>query len=244
MAKILIAGGEGFIGSNLQKVFNNLGVDLFDVVDLKSGTDICDVDASQYEVIVLLAANLGHDMPMFQDNQRIYKWAMRQAAHIIYTSSAAVYGDSETPHVEDEPTPAPTLYGASKLLGEKLIKASHLNWTIIRLANVYGDGDGNGAIDIFKRGGNKIYGDGSDIRDYVPVKVVCNAIKAIALNPDNYNRQVYNISLNNPMTTKQAFDIFCDISKNAEYVPSRGFDVKCSMLDNSKALAAGLIDEN
>ena len=238
---ILIAGGEGFIGKNLQSLLNSHDIP-FDVIDLKTGTDICDVDASKYDVIVLLAANLGHDMKMFQDNQRICKWAMRQTAHIIYTSSAAVYGDSETPHIESERPTAPTLYGRSKLLGEQLIRTGSKHYTILRLANVYGKGDGNGAIDIFKRGGNKIYGDGSDIRDYVPVRVVCNAIKAIALNPDEYNGDTFNISLNQPMTTTQAFNQFG--TTQPEYLPARGFDVKCSKLDNSKALVLGLIDEN
>jgi nucleoside-diphosphate-sugar epimerase len=242
MAKILIAGGEGFIGSHVARAFDNLDADLYDIADLKSGTDICTVDGSKYDVIVLLAANLGHDMDMFQDNLRIYKWAMRQSAHIIYSSSAAVYGDSETPHIETEPTPAPTLYGRSKLIGEQLISQGCKHRTILRFANVYGNGEGNGAIDIFKRGGNKIYGDGNDVRDYVSVKVVANAVKTIALNPTEYDHQIFNISSNEPMTTNQAFYQYGD--KEPEYLPARGFDVKYSLLDNTKAKQAGLIDEN
>lgn len=239
---ILIAGGEGFIGSNLQRLLNSHDIP-YEVADLKSGIDVCDIkDTSAYDVIVLLAANLGHDIKMFQDNQRICKWAMRQSAHIIYTSSAAVYGDSETPHIETEPTPAPTLYGRSKLLGEQLIRTGSKRFTILRLSNVYGNGDGNGAIDIFKRGGNKIYGDGSDIRDYVPVRVVCNAIKTIALNPDDYNGETYNISSNEPMSTIQAFNQYGD--KLPQHLPARGFDVKCSILNNAKATVVGLIDES
>ena len=242
MAKILIAGGEGFIGTNLRRAFDNLDADLYDVADLKSGTDVCDVDGSQYDVIVLLAANLGHDMTMFQDNLRICKWAMRQTAHIIYSSSAAVYGDSTDAHVETEQTTAPTLYGRSKLIGEQLISQGCKHRTILRFANVYGNGDGNGAIDIFKRGGNKIYGVGDDVRDYVSVKVVANALKAIALNPEAFDHEIYNISSNEPMSTKQAFYKYGQ--GEPEYLPARGFDVKYSLLDNTKATVAGLIDEN
>jgi len=245
---ILIAGGEGFIGSHVAKVFDGLDVGLYEIADLKSGTDVCNVDGSKYDVIVLLAANLGHDMQMFQDNLAIYRWAMRQTAHIIYTSSAAVYGDSDLPHTEDEPLKAPTIYGRSKLLGEQLIKQASSNYTILRLGNVYGDGEGNGAIDIFKRGGTKIYGDGSDIRDYVHVKVVAEAIKTIALNPTAYNKETFNISSNEPMTTKAAWYSFFnyngDYSITPEYLPPRGFDVKCSILNNSKAKRAGLTYEN
>lgn len=237
---ILVAGGRGFIGTNLLRTFDNHGI-RYDVADKKDGVDVTKypIDGSAYDVIVLLAANLNHDMAMFQDNLAIYRWAMKQTAHIIYTSSAAVYGDDTSAHVEDEFTHAPTWYGKSKLLGETLTKQAVPNYTILRLANVYGNGDGNGAIDIFKRGGNKIFGLGDDVRDYVSVRTVCEAIKDIALNPTAYNKQTYNISSAKPMSTKQAFYEYG--SGQPEYLPSRGFDVKYSLLDNSKAIEAGLI---
>jgi len=239
---ILIAGGRGFIGSNLAKVFDGLDPNLYEIADLKDGVDVCDVDGSKYDVIVLLAANLGHDMQMFQDNLRICKWAMRQPAHIIYTSSAAVYGNNGRVHTEDEPTPSPTLYGRSKLIGEQLIKQASKHYTILRLANVYGNGDGNGVIDIFKRGGNTIYGTGNDIRDYVSVDVVCEAIKTIALNPDAYNLDTFNISSEQPQTTIGAFMQYGQ--GEPVYAPKRGFDVSFSVLCNGKAKKAGLIHDN
>lgn len=236
---ILLAGGLGFIGSNLCKLLNSHDIS-YEVADLKTGIDICDLDGSKYEVIVLLAANLGHDLQMFQDNLRICKWAMRQSAHIIYTSSAAVYGDYPIAHLEVDATPAPTLYGRSKLIGEKLLIQANKNYTILRLANVYGNGDGNGVIDIFKRGGNTIYGDGNDVRDYVNVKTVCEAIKTIALNPNHYNHEIYNISSFVPTTTKEAhLQYGC---AEAVFAPKRGFDVNYSLLCNNKATDAGLID--
>lgn len=242
---ILIAGGKGFIGSHVAKVFDHLDPDLYEIADLKDGIDVCDIkDTSAYDVIILLAANLGHDMDMFQDNLAIYRWATRQTAHIIYTSSAAVYEDSQESHIETDRTPAPTLYGRSKLLGEQLISQGCERRTILRLANVYGDGEGNGAIDIFKRGGTKIYGDGQDVRDYVHVSVVAEAIKRIALNPSAYNKEIFNISSNMPMTTRAAFASFSKPPYTPEFVPTRGFDVKCSLLNNAKALNTGLIDAN
>jgi nucleoside-diphosphate-sugar epimerase len=239
---ILIAGGKGFIGSHLCKLFDGLDADLYEIADLKDGVDVCTVDGSKYDVIILLAANLGHDMAMFQDNLVIYRWAARQSAHIIYTSSAAVYADVLEVHKETDATPAPTIYGRSKLLGEQIIAQASEHYTILRLANVYGDGDGNGAIDIFKRGGNKIYGDGQDIRDYVHVGVVVEAIKRIALNPSHYDCDIYNISSNMPMTTRAAFASFSKAPYTPEFVPPRGFDVRHSVLNNQKAVAAGLID--
>jgi len=242
---ILIAGGKGFIGSHVARVFDGLDAGLYDIVDLKDGQDICTVkDTSKYDVIILLAANLGHDMDMFQDNLAIYRWAARQTAHIIYTSSAAVYGDNAEAHTENDVTPAPNIYGRSKLLGEQIISQACQRRTILRLANVYGNGDGNGAIDIFKRGGNKIYGDGEDVRDYVHVDVVAEAIKRIALNPDQYNKEIFNISSFVPVTTNEAYMQYGNEGLAAEYLPARGFDVKYSLLWNAKAKEAGLIDAN
>lgn len=236
--KVLVAGGRGFIGSNLCRLLDTFHVD-YSVVDLKDGFDICTVNASSFDVIVLLAADLNHTRQMYSNNLRIYNWLARHSAHIIYTSSAAVYGDSELPHVEDEPTPAPTLYGKSKLLGETIIKDTQDRYTIFRLANVYGNGDGNGVIDIFKRGGNTIYGDGEDVRDYISVEKVASAILYAIKSPMSHNKQTYNLSSFKPMTTYAAH---CEFGTGpAEYVAARGFDVKYSVLNNTKAREAGLL---
>lgn len=235
---ILVAGGQGFIGSNLCRLLQECDI-AHSVVDLKKGVDICSVDASSFDVIVLLAADLNHTRRMYSNNLRIYNWLARHSAHFIYTSSAAVYGDSELPHVEDEPTPAPTLYGKSKLLGETIIKDTQSRYTIFRLGNVYGNGDGNGVIDIFKRGGNKIFGDGEDVRDYISVDKVVSAIASVINNPMSHNKQTYNISSFQPMTTYAAH---CEFGTGpAEYIEQRGFDVKYSLLNNTKAREAGLL---
>jgi nucleoside-diphosphate-sugar epimerase len=241
---ILIAGGKGFIGSHVAKVFDGLDVGLYEIADLKDGVDVCTVDGSKYDVIILLAANLGYDMQMFQDNLAIYRWAMRQSAHIIYTSSAAVYANTSAAHTENEKPAPSTIYGKSKLLGEQFISKASKHYTFLRLSNVYGDGDGNGAIDIFKRGGNKIYGDGENVRDYVHVSVVAEAIKRVALNPDRYNQETFNISSFEPMTTNQAYMKYGNEGLAAEYLPARGIDVAYSLLWNAKAKEAGLIDAN
>lgn len=236
---VLVAGGSGFIGSNLSRLLSERDI-AHSVVDLKKGFDICKVDASSFDIIVLLAADLKHDKRMYLQNLRIYLWTARQSAHIIYTSSAAVYGDGEQPHVEDEPTPAPTLYGKSKLLGEQIIKDMLDRYTIFRLGNVYGNGDGNGAIDIFKRGGNTIYGDGEDSRDYISVEKVASAIASVIKDPMSHNKQTYNISSFQAMTTYAAYCEFGN-GEPPEYLPERGFDVKHSLLNNTKAREAGLL---
>ena len=237
--KVLLAGGNGFIGQHICEVLAG-NVD-FDVIDLKTGNDISDavLEPGEYDAIILLAADLGRNLPMYRNNLRIYNWlANQRGMHVVYASSAAVYRDNASSEETDAPAP-PTLYGESKLLGETIIKATQPSHTILRLANVYGDGEGNGAIDAFKRGNSTIFGDGSDIRDYVSVKTVAQAFAKAATNPDKFKGETYNISTGVPTTTLEAFRKFG--SGEPVYVEPRDFDTRYSLLINHKAKAAGLV---
>lgn len=238
--KVLVVGGKGFIGSYVCKELSESDAD-YTVVDLKDGFDICDFKLKRgyYDSIILLAADLGRYRPMYRHNLSIYEWlAKQEGSHIVYASSAAVYADDE-PGVETKRPMPPTLYGESKLLGETVIKATQDSYTILRLANVFGSGDGSGAVDAFKRGENKIYGDGLDIRDYVPVETVAHAFVEAALHPEKYRNEVYNISTGIPTTTFDAFMLYGQ--GEPAHLPAREFDTRYSVLVNIKAVDAGLI---
>lgn len=237
MSEVLIAGNRGFIGSRLQKANPE-----WDGLDLKSGEDIKYARYGDYGFLVLLAANLEQDKRSFDDNVQIASKLLKsppEGMHVVYTSSAAVYGEGWLPHSETEPAHPSTLYGKAKLVGEKMIEMACENYTILRLGNVYGDGDGNGVVDIFKRGGKDIYGDGKQIRDYVPVETVIGAISKIIANPDLYNHSIYNISTGQGLTVKEMFAKHG--SGDPQYKSPRHFDVGYSVLDNTKAKRAKLL---
>lgn len=241
--KILVAGSEGFIGKHVCAQLEAGKVD-YHRIDLKLGLDICDFNPSgeptEFDTLILLAADLGRNLPMYRHNLRIYEWLARQKGmHVVYSSSAAVYPDGAAAHEHTWPT-APTLYGKSKLLGETVIQATQPRHTILRFANVYGDGEGNGAIDLFKRGGRTIYGDGSQVRDYVSVKKVANAVCVAATNPEKYRGEIYNISSGKPLTTLEAYFMYGK-GLPPEYAEARDFDTKESLLINRKAQEAGLL---
>ena len=238
--KILVAGGDGFIGKHVCSILADGGID-FDVVDLKRGTDICEAYSDSYDSVILLAANLGRDIKMYLHNLDIYKWLANEqikGTHFVYASSAAVYADG-SPGMEQQPPKPPTIYGESKLLGETILKSTQESYTILRLANVFGDGEGNGAIDLFKRGVNTIYGSGLDVRDYVSVQTVANAFVEAALNSGKYRNETYNISSGVPMTTLEAFKQYG--TGEPVHLPARDFDTQYSLLINTKAVSAGLI---
>lgn len=238
--RVLVIGSRGFIGSNLM-----MGHDDWGSIDLKDGTDIRDGIHGNYDVIILLAAHLEHTREAYQHNLEIYAAltdylvGSKRRPHIVYTSSAAVYTTSNMRQYEFSDTVPGTIYGKSKLLGEKILEDIEASYTILRLANVYGAGEGNGVIDRFIRGGRKIYGDGKQIRDYVSVRSVVGAIEKIVNNPRKYRNQTYNISIGVGLTVGDVFTAYG--SGEPVYREPRTFDVEYSVLDNGSAVKAGLL---
>lgn len=111
------------------------------------------------------------------------------ARKVVYTSSVAVYGVPPDLPVPPDADLAPrSPYGAAKACGEvylEVYRALHgLDFTTLTLANVYGPrqspGGEAGVVAIFAdallRGApTRVYGDGSQTRDYVYVEDVVDA---------------------------------------------------------------------
>jgi nucleoside-diphosphate-sugar epimerase len=69
------------------------------------------------------------------------------AARFTYVSSSMVYGDFVAePQPESAPLQPREPYGACKLAAEQRVRASSLDWTIVRPSAVYGPGDANGRV--------------------------------------------------------------------------------------------------
>lgn len=238
MSRVLVVGGAGFIGSHLMKRRPD-----WEVLDLKNGDDFRDGVGGDYDVIILLAAWLGQEEDDYIHNLAIYNalaesYDRKEKPFIVYTSSAAVYADSNEQHDEiEEPDPS-TLYGKSKLLGENIIRTLFPS-TTLRLGNVFGDGDGNGVIDLFKQGVRTVYGDGKQVRDYIYVGRVVDAIIHAAEHEPHYVGHIYNISSGEGLTVNQVFE------KHAKgkplYEDARDFDVGYSVLNNAAAKDDGLL---
>lgn len=74
-----------------------------------------------------------------------------KVAKFIFSSTAAVYGNPQHPRIaEDHPTQPINPYGASKLLAEKRVQESGLDWMILRYFNAAG-GDPKGRLKNFKK---------------------------------------------------------------------------------------------
>ncbi len=135
------------------------------------------------------------------------QWCMeKNVSKFIFTSSMSVYGEVENLPVTEEQTPEPkSFYGIGKLASEKYLKvygAKGLDYSILRLFNVYGPGQNlknlrQGMVSIFMAfvAENKellVKGSKDRFRDFVYIDDVINAIIVVANNP-NASGKVYNV---------------------------------------------------
>jgi len=125
--------------------------------------------------------------------------------NIIFSSSAAVYGNSINTLLAENAQLSPlSSYGASKLVAEYNLlafsKLFGLNCISLRLFNVYGNGQSSeaGVIRKFLKNISKdepieIFGDGVQTRDFVHVSDVIQAFYCAIRNIEAKRGEVYNI---------------------------------------------------
>lgn len=241
LTRVLVVGGSGFIGKHLLR----LQPDWVNV-DLKEGKNFCEVNCDGYDAIVLLAAELGSDPSDYWLNLKIFTKLAEiisgdaDPPFVLYVSSAAVYEPSRVgEHYEDEMPRPFTLYGKSKLLGEQIVQDLCDKYTILRLSNVYGGGEGHGAIDIFKRGQNVIYGDGEQVRDFIPVAKVAEVISRVIMSPNKHAGKIYNVSTGRGLTVNEVYEKYG--RGEPRHLPARPGDVVYSVLSNNLARSEGLL---
>ena len=216
---ILVTGGAGFIGSHLADALLAEGHAVTIIDNLSSGTteflpenaEFIEADIRSREALRFLADRrfdvIYHeaaqtmvpasiDDPYHDADENIMGLlSLLEAARaggvkkIIFSSSAAVYGDSEAlPLTEDaEPRPA-SFYGLTKWMTERYLdlyrRLYGLDYTVLRYSNVYGPRQGahgeGGVIYIFAKllaegAPLTIFGDGGQTRDFINVHDVVSA---------------------------------------------------------------------
>jgi ADP-L-glycero-D-manno-heptose 6-epimerase len=139
MAKALVTGGAGFIGSNLALELENQGYEVTVADNLFSGTKenisgfkgkFIQLDVSKpfelkekFDVIFHQAAitdpRFGNDNEMIRSNiegfKSIIDLAIKNNAKLIYASSGSVYGNGKIPMKEDQEKDILSAYAKSKL---------------------------------------------------------------------------------------------------------------------------------
>lgn len=115
---------------------------------------------------------------------------IHDTGHILFSSSAAVYGDNfHIPLKETERLVPTSPYGITKMTTEHYLRVYHelygMDATVFRFANVYGERQGEkgegGVVSIFckllsQRQGITVFGDGNQTRDFVYAGDIAQAI--------------------------------------------------------------------
>ncbi len=179
---------------------------------------------------------------------RVLEAARRHGAQVVFSSTGgAIYGECDGPAEETAPLRPVSPYGASKLCGEEYLRTyNRLHGTIhvaLRYGNVYGprqDPHGEaGVVAIFlgalARGEQaRIFGDGTQTRDYVYVGDVARATLA-ALGQEG---GVFNVGTGRETSVLELYALCRDAAgstTDAEHAPARLGELQRSVLDPRRA---------
>lgn len=227
------------------------------VADVRSPDDV--FDAVRPDAVLHLAAQAdvrmsvehpGHDAEVnVIGTLRILEAARRHGARIVFASTGgAIYGECAGPAPEDAPRRPLAPYGTSKLAGEeylatwnRLYGTAHVS---LRFGNVYGPrqephGEA-GVVAIFmgllREGGTpRIFGDGTQTRDYVYVGDVADAVQRALVQEGG---GVYNVGTGVETSVLELYDAIrhaSGVEREPEFARARLGELQRSVLDVSRA---------
>ena len=282
--RVLITGGAGFIGRHVTEYFQHRAeVRVLD--NLRSGQksnlsglkcqlivgSILDRDLVREAVkgvdfVFHLAAMVSVQESVQKPNECakinaggtaivLEEAARARAKKLIFSSSAAIYGDNPTmPKIESMPAEPKSPYAASKYEGEQHCRSftdkGQLATVCLRYFNVFGPyqnprSEYAAAVPAFieKAIRNKpitIFGDGLQTRDFIYINDVVGANAFFALKSQATG--VFNVAGGRQITITNLALTIRDLTKSSstiEYSAERAGDVKHSVAGMHKAQAAG-----
>jgi UDP-glucose 4-epimerase len=180
---------------------------------------------------------------------RVLEAARGQGTKVVFSSTGgAIYGECEAPAPEDAPRRPIAPYGTSKLAAEeylstynRLYGTGHVS---LRYGNVYGprqDPHGEaGVVAIFfnallSGSAPKVFGDGSQTRDYVYVGDVARATLA-AVERDG---GVYNVGTGRETSVVELLGLCQQVAGTSfepEFAPARPGELQRAVVDPSRAV--------
>ena len=170
---------------------------------------------------------------------------------LVFASSTAVYGDTQTLPINENVNVNPiSPYAASKLAGEAYCKAFAgsygLSTVVLRFFNVYGPRSEKspycGVITKFLQQANKgealnIFGDGKQTRDFINVKDIVEAL-ILALEAHEVGGEIFNICTGIPTSINdlaRAVQVATRKDLKITHAPAREGEIRFSYGDPSKA---------
>ena len=241
--KILITGATGFIGTELMRYLSKKKYNVHGISSQKSKTTkiltISLLDKklldqhfrkNTYDVVIHLAALIEHKNPLelYQINCQatlniLESCRLNNIKKFIFTSSQAVYGNSQYLPIDEEHPLQPTSnYGLTKLIAENITKLFHFSYKLnifnLRLSSVYGINQPRERIisamilHALKRKKMILhqYQNGFQLMDFIHVDDVCQAIELSCKSIQKSG--IYNIASGKPITVQEIAKIISSIT--------------------------------
>ena len=263
--KILVTGGNGFIGSNLIRRLTKDGHEVVSIDDLTNGSENNEVrealylyediekvsyfEGTEVDVVFHLAA-LSRIQPSFKYPSEFFRvntkgteivadWASQYGVKMIYAGSSSVHQN-----------PLSSPYATYKGLGENIVQMYKtvygLDAHIARFYNVYGPlekEDGEFASLVGKWYGNvknkeniTIVGDGKQTRDFTHVDDVVEGLIKI-MNYGKLDNNVWELGTGFPYSVEEVADMFIEkYNCKAEYIDDQHGNYKESYRIDNKAI--------
>ena len=217
------------------------------LADHFEGAEVCFHLAAQVDVRVAVERPEHDAQVNVLGTVSVLEAARRHGTQVVFASTGgAIYGEADGPAREDAPREPLSPYGVSKLAGEEYLAAYNRLYdaghVALRYANVYGprqDPHGEaGVVAIFlgrlKAGEPpRIFGDGSQTRDYVYAADVAQATLAAA-----GKRGVFNVGTGIETSVRELYELCRGVAGSqleAEHVDARLGELERSVLDASRA---------
>ena len=199
-------------------------------------------DESEISLIANFAAvhrEPGHEAEEYYETnllgaENVCTWADQvKCKNIIFTSSIAPYGPSESPKTENSiPVPV-SAYGGSKLAAEKI----HIAWqredkenkrlTIVRPGVVFGAGEGGNVSRLIKAVLGRYFfymGNKHTRKAGTYVKELCRAMCWVhESRKDQSNIRLFNMSMNPGPSMEEYVNTICEVADVKRFVPSVPF---------------------
>lgn len=251
---ILVTGSSGYIGTRLttlvREAFPQSSVL---TCDIKQGQDYAALSGNEYDIVFhlgaistimdsfaradeMMATNAFNLIPFFQNNK---------VGKFVFSSTGAIYGEMTHPMKENEAKWMDCLcpYAQTKYVAEGIIRQMCPNHMIARFGNVFGGDYGPREEWLspthFMRDNPIILYGGMQIRDFVPIDIVCAAlIKAGRTDVVG----TFNVANGKPVRLADVAKLFSEKrGVPIVYEPGREGDAAYVVLDVTKAREAGLI---
>lgn len=154
---LLILGDMGFVGTHLKKKLNEMeipfvGYDLLDGQDIRNKQRLEQIfEKEQITEVIHLAALAGvrrskkypedYISTNILGTQNVVDLCNDHGIkHLIFYSSSSVYGNKKGVPVKETDSKEPlSLYGITKLAGEKIVNNAEIRTTIVRPFTIYGE---------------------------------------------------------------------------------------------------------